>query len=167
MGIQQKVVLAAGTGAIVIAGALVATFEGYRPSAYRDPIGIPTICFGHTAGVRLGQSRTRTECEALLHADLVEAQATVERCVSVPLTENQRAAFISFAYNVGPGRTGVKDGFCVLKNGRQPSFLRRLNAGDYAAACEGLLAWTGAQGAGGPLRGLVRRRRDERDLCLM
>jgi lysozyme len=42
------------TGALALGTSLVAGFEGLRTRAYLDPVGIPTICYGHTNGVMLG-----------------------------------------------------------------------------------------------------------------
>ncbi|HHP7177414.1 TPA: glycoside hydrolase family protein, partial [Pseudomonas aeruginosa] len=54
------------TGAVAIASALVAAHEGRSLVAYVDPVGIPTICEGITAGVRLGDRATPQQCDALL-----------------------------------------------------------------------------------------------------
>lgn len=161
---SAKVRLAAALGTSVAAALLylVPQHEGTVYAGYLDPIGIVTACTGHTKTAEM-RPYTKAECEELLAQDLLEANRTVDRCVSVPLEPHQRAAFISFAFNVGPGKVGVKDGFCVLKNGRTPSFLRRLNSGDYAGACAGLEAWRTAGGR--VFRGLVKRRADERALC--
>ena len=130
---------------------LVAGFEGLRTIAYRDPVGIPTICYGHTAGVRLGQGATRAQCEALLGSELLRAHEQMLACVRVPLSPGQRSAFTSFSYNVGT------DAFC------RSTLARKLNAGDPAGACAELDRWVHARGI--RLPGLVRRRAAERTLC--
>lgn len=161
--------LVAAVGSVTAAAflfAIVPHYEGTIGEGHRDPIGIVTACTGHTATAELGRKYTPTECDMLLEQDLAEASRIVDRCVAVPLQPHQRAAFVSFAFNVGPGREGRKDGFCVLKDGRTPTFLRRLNRGDYAGACRGLNErgnWTKADGKTFP--GLVRRRAAERALC--
>lgn len=143
---------------------LVASFEGRLLVANYDPVGIPTLCFGHTAGVKIGDRATPEQCEELLAEDLLAANTVVDSCVTVPLNANQRSALVSFAYNVGHGRAGVKDGLCVLKNG-QPSTLRRLlNTRNYTAACNQLINWT--FGKGQHFAGLKKRREKERELCL-
>lgn len=150
---------------IAIAVAAVGAFEGLRTVAYSDPVGIPTICFGETAGVRLGDRKTVEECKGLLVDSLLEAEQTLEKCApGIVLPDRTKAAFVSFIYNVGPGGKGVKDGFCVLKNGNPSSMLRHLVAGRYAQACEEFPAWATAKGI--PLRGLVKRRAEERQMCL-
>ena len=52
--------------------ALVGGFEGLRNYAYRDPIGIPTLCFGETRGVKMGDFKTTAECKDMLADRLVE-----------------------------------------------------------------------------------------------
>ncbi len=130
---------------------LVAGFEGLRTAAYADPVGIPTICYGHTAGVRPGQHAKRAECEALLGQELLAAHDAMQACVRVPLSAGQRAAFTSFTYNVGAAA------FC------RSALARRLNARDYAGACAELARWVHARGL--RLPGLVRRRAAEQALC--
>lgn len=130
---------------------LVAGFEGLRTVAYRDPVGIPTLCYGSTQGVRMGQGATRAQCEALLGHELLAAHEQMQACVRVPLTPGQRSAFTSFTYNVGARA------FC------RSTLARKLNAGDHAGACAELDRWVHARGI--RLPGLVRRRAAERALC--
>lgn len=143
---------------------LIVLFEGTRPTAYLDPVSIPTICRGHTGNVRLGETATVEQCDDLTVQDLLKAKAAMESCVTVPLNDNQRAAFTSFVFNVGPGKQGVKDGFCILKSGRPSTLVSKLNARDYAGACNQLPLWVTAGGQ--TLPGLVKRRAAERELCL-
>ena len=152
MGIQQRIALAAGAAAIAIAAPFVAYFEGYRPVAYLDPVAIPTICYGHTAGVQLGQTKTKAECDELLRADLGQALVHVNRLATVPMPDSRRAALASFVYNVGPTAFAGS------------TLLRKLNAGDAVGACNELPRWVMAKGK--VLPGLVKRRQAERELCL-
>ena len=76
----------------------------------------------------------------------------------------RRAAFIDFIYNVGPGRAGLKDGFCVLKSGNWSTMRRKLVNGDQVGACNQLPFWNKAGGQ--VLRGLTERRTVERLVCL-
>jgi lysozyme len=151
--------------ALGLAGALsiVPLYEGTRLKKYRDPIGIWTDCTGHT-GRDVRALNTLAQCDEKLSSDLLIAHAIVVKCTTVPLNPNELSAMVSFAFNVGPGRKGVKDGYCTLKNGNTPSFLRKLNAGDYSGGCYGITAWVNA--AGRPLRGLVLRREAEYNLCM-
>lgn len=157
---RKRLAVAVGSVAAGLLLTIVPRFEGTVLHSYRDPLGILTACTGHTGrDVRPGAKYTRAQCESQLVDDLIVHNKIVERCVHVPLEPYERAAYASFAFNVGPGRTGVKDGFCVLKSGATPTFLRRLNAGDHAGACAALSDWK----RGGP--GIPKRRAIERALC--
>ena len=137
-----------------LAVALVGGFEGLRTSAYLDPVGIPTICFGETKNVRLGMKMTRAECGDLLVASLKRHEYGMRQCLRRPddLSDKTYAAFLSFTYNVGVGA------FC------RSTLARKANAGDLRGACNELPKWVRAGGI--KLRGLVNRRADERRLCL-
>ena len=82
-------IAALGLGSAV---ALVGSFEGLRHVAYLDPVGIPTACYGHTAGVELGQTYTTAQCEELLGEEFWGAVMTVHRCVPVPLAPHELGA---------------------------------------------------------------------------
>lgn len=130
----------------------VASFEGLRTVAYIDPIGIPTVCFGETDGVRLGDRYSAEECRALLGGRVAEFGKAVDRCVTVDLPPARKAALVSFSYNVGVSA------FCGS------TLVRKLNAGDTVGACNELPKWNKAGGVVWP--GLVKRREAERQLCL-
>ncbi|MCX7206104.1 MAG: lysozyme [Proteobacteria bacterium] len=150
--INSRHIAASASAVTVIAAALLATFEGEIRQTYLDPIGVPTACIGHTGPeVKLGQRYTAERCQVLLQQDLLEANADVDRCIKAPLTVGQRAAMVSFVFNVG----GKK--FCGS------GVARRLNAADYAGACAELSRWVYAGGR--VLPGLVKRRAAERAMC--
>lgn len=131
---------------------LIKHFEGFYSDAYLCPAGVWTIGYGHTRGVEQGQTVTREEAEALLHEDLAQAQTAVDRYITVPLTQNQFAALVSFTFNLGAGSL-------------QTSTLRRkLNAKEYDAVPSELARWV--KGGGRTLAGLVRRRAAEGDLFM-
>ncbi|MBD8614090.1 lysozyme [Pseudomonas putida] len=138
---------------ISIATAVIASFEGLRTKAYLDPIGIPTICYGHTATAKIGDSKTPAECKEQLSKDLLIAIQDVESRVTLDMTVERRAGLVSFVYNVG----GTKFGNSTL--------LKKLNAGDASGACAELSKWVYAGGV--KLKGLVARRAEERQLCEM
>jgi len=151
--------------AIALASALLIPFEKDVKTGYIDPVGIPTAGVGHTGSdVVVGKFYEDAIREKWLNDDLSEAAAIVERCAPKGISVYQAAAYISFAFNVGPGKKGVKDGFCVLKSGKQPTFLIKAWRGDVIGSCNGLLAWDKAKGKN--LRGLTRRRIAERDMCV-
>lgn len=136
-------------GAII---ALLGTFEGVRTYAYRDSVGVPTVCVGHTQGVKMGQHYTVDECNRMLVADIPKYDAQNQKCVTVTLPPNRRTALTSFNYNVGPGT------FC------KSSVVIRINNGNIQAGCDALLKYDRAGGK--VLPGLTRRRHAERELCL-
>lgn len=146
----RKWLIGGGTAA-AMAAAIVSYFEGYEPTPYRDPIGILTVCTGHTGGIDEHRVYTRAECAELLEGDLGHALASVQRHVKVEIADATRAALASFVFNVGDGAFA------------RSTLLRRLNAGEGAAACDELLRWVLADGQ--RLPGLVLRRQEERELC--
>jgi lysozyme len=144
---------------------LIESAESCALEAYLCPSGIPTIGWGHTAGVRLGMTCTPAQASAWLSEDVRQAESLVRAHVSVPLNQCQFDALCSLVFNVGPGAKGIKDGIIVLANGEPSTLLRKLNAGDYAGAANELPKW--CHGAGGRvLGGLVTRRARERALFL-
>ncbi|MBE7542275.1 MAG: lysozyme [Bryobacteraceae bacterium] len=130
---------------------LVKRFEGFCAKPYLCPAGVGTIGYGHTEGVSMSDPPiTREAAAALLERDLAVFAAGVARLLTVPVTQNQFDALVSFAYNVGLG------------NLQRSTLLRRVNVGDVAgAACE-FAKWTKAKGV--ELPGLVKRRAAERAL---
>ncbi|MBP3534624.1 MAG: lysozyme [Muribaculaceae bacterium] len=79
---------------------LIKEFESLRTRAYRCPAGVWTIGWGHTAGVKRGDSITEAEAERLLRADVADLGRQL-RQTGVALSPNREAALLSFAYNVG------------------------------------------------------------------
>lgn len=131
---------------------LIKSFESLVLKAYKDTGGVPTIGWGHTNTVEMGQSISVQKAEELLDADIAEAEQIVNRHVRVPLTENQYSALVSFAFNIGDGQF------------MSSSLLRFLNAGKYTDAANQFLRWTYDNGK--KLNGLARRREAERALFL-
>jgi len=136
---------------------LIKEFEGLRLKAYTDVAGIWTIGYGHT-----GRTNSQTpditaeEANELLEDDVRWAVAAVDRVVRVPITDNQKAALISFCFNVGVGAlTGS-------------TLLRKLNAGDYTGAAKEFKRWnkvtSPTSGKKIVSRGLSRRRAAEAKL---
>jgi lysozyme len=80
---------------------LIKRWESLRLSAYLCQAGVPTIGWGHTSGVRMGDRITEHEAEQFLTADLAIAEDDIERNVTAPITANQHAALVSWALNVG------------------------------------------------------------------
>jgi len=137
---------------------LIAKWEGKRNEAYRDIVGVWTICYGHTRTAGPGQYKTDAECKALLVEEIAEYRdkwlAYVnERALTYWLPPTRKAAYTSLAFNVGWHGAGTS------------TATRRLNAGDIAGGCEAISWWNKAGGK--VVRGLVRRRTEEVALCLV
>ena len=150
MGRRTRLTGAVGAAAIALVGA----WEGLRLTAYRDVVGVPTVCYGETHGVRLGDRHTKAECDAMLLASLKKHEAGMRRCLDRPdnIPAKSYIAFVSLTYNIGVA------GFC------RSTARKRLNAGDVRGACE---AATWFRKAGGrTIRGLINRRKAEHVLCL-
>lgn len=127
-------------------------FEGYRYVSYPDIVGVWTICAGHTRDVKPGDTATAEECRALLRSEAQEYWDAVDRMVTVPMRPREHIAFTSLAYNIG------------LEAFARSTLLKRANAGQMVAACNEILRWNRAGGR--VVRGLVKRRRAEHDICL-
>ncbi len=148
MSVVRKSLIA---GSMAMAVSIVGYFEGREVVGYFDPIGIPTVCYGHTATAVVGKRLSDDECERLLQQDLGIALAAVDKQLP-SLPPETRAAFGSFTYNVGVGAFNTS------------TLLKRAKAGRMTEACDQLLRWTYAGGR--QLKGLVIRREAERELCL-
>ena len=81
---------------------LIKEFEGLQTNAYRDAADVLTIGYGHTKGVKEGDSITEQFATVMLDKELREYEGYVDQMVNVPLNENQHAALVSFVYNLGP-----------------------------------------------------------------
>ena len=141
--------------------ALIKEFEGCQLEAYLCPAGVPTIGYGHTRSVELGQVISEAKADALLREDLVNAEAAVDRLVTAPINENQFSALVSFVFNIGAsvalgGEPGAFD---------RSTLLSLLNANaEMDIVANQLLRWNKAGDR--ELPGLTRRRQAERALFL-
>ena len=134
---------------------LIKSFEGLELTSYPDPGtgGEPwTIGYGHTGGVKPGDTVTAKEAELILLDDLYKFEICVEE-LCPGLNEWEFSALVSFAYNVGCGALA------------DSTLRRRLAAGESPQIVlpEELPRWV--NGANGPLPGLVRRRDAEVELA--
>lgn len=150
--LRPRTRLQKATAAAALAISLVGGFEGLRLAAYRDVVGVATICYGETRGIRMGMTATKAECDAMLLKGLQEFEQGVLSCTKVEMPMRRQVAMVSFAYNVGVGA------YCGS------SVVRLLNDNKPRAACDALLKWNKAGGVVFP--GLTRRRQAERELCL-
>lgn len=148
----KKAMMGACVGAVAIAAPFIAKHEGVSLTAYNDPVRIPTICYGYTHNVKLGDTATPDQCAYLLKTETYKYLAAVDKYITAQMPDTRRAALTSFAYNVG------------IENFKNSTLRKKMNAGDTRGACDELLRWVYAKGK--RLRGLERRRHNERDLCL-
>lgn len=147
-----RVVALCATGVLALAATIIKPWEGYEPKPYRDIVGVLTVCYGHTGGVEQ-RTYTRAECDALLQSDMGKHWAGVSRCIVAPIKDNEAAAVLSLAFNVGT--TAV----C------RSTLVRKINAGAPPAEfCRELFKWVYAGGR--KVRGLERRRAAEYKLCM-
>jgi len=141
---------------IATATNLAAQSEGCHLTAYPDPAsgGDPwTIGYGATGpGITRGTVWTQAQAAADLQARLNVIGGQVDALVKVKLTDNQKAALVDFAYNLGIGAL------------RSSALLALLNAGRTADAAAEFGKWVKAAGAIMP--GLVTRRAREAILFL-
>lgn len=146
--------IAVGGLSLTAAGLLaIADFEGFRSEAYIPVEGdVPTIGFGSTEGVKLGDTISVPDALNRLEKDVRVAEDAVRSCVTVPLTQGEMDAYTSLAYNIG------RANFCGS------TLVKKLNAGDYRGACEEIKRWHFAGGKS--LKGLVDRREDEYRRCI-
>lgn len=145
--------------ALLIAIAIAAPAEGLRQKAYHDPVGILTVCGGHTGkDIDANKTYSLDECKALMSADMLSAIEQVEACVP-GLQANVLAAFSDAVFNMGSKIA------CDKKNS---TAARLLATGNYADACRQLPRWNKAFyfGVQVELPGLTKRRAKEMAVCL-
>lgn len=131
----------------------IALHEGFEPKAYIPVAGdVPTIGFGTTDSVKMGDTITVERALVKLLQDANKFERAVKRCAPVPMHNYEFAAFVSLAYNIGEGA------FC------RSTLVKKLNAQDYDGACQEILKWDRFKGK--PLPGLTKRRQAEYQQCI-
>lgn len=152
MGLKNRLAVAAlSLSAAGLVG--IANFEGFSDKAYIPVAGdVPTLGFGSTEGVEMGDTITPQKALERLMRDTGKAESAIGRCVKVPLSQGEFDAFTSFAYNIGA------EAFC------SSTLVKKLNSGDYAGACAELKRWVYVDGR--RVQGLVNRREAEYCLCM-
>ncbi|MEO3997168.1 lysozyme [Mesorhizobium sp. CAU 1732] len=153
---MSKIKTAAGalTALGILAAAFVGGWEGKRNAAYQDIVGVWTVCYGETRGVKRGDRYTDAECTAMLGQGLAEFETGMRKCLKAPdaIPGKSYAMFLSLSYNIGTGA------FC------RSTVARRANAGDIVGACNAIPLWNKAGGR--VVKGLVNRRAAEQRICL-
>jgi lysozyme len=129
---------------------LLKKWEGCKLKSYKDVGGVWTIGYGHTRTARANMTITQEEADRLLREDLSVFADNVEKAVKVPLSDNQFAALVVFAYNVGQGAFN------------KSTLLRKLNAGEFESVPTELLRWNKVKGV--VVNGLTNRRKGEAEL---
>lgn len=135
----------------------VGRWEGLRLEAYLDLVGVPTVCYGETKGVTLGDTYTKAQCDAMFSRELLAYRdglrsAFTSDTLASRLPLERDVAYTSLAYNVGVSGTA------------KSTAVRRLNQANIAGACDAIGWWNKAGGR--IVRGLVNRRIKETNLCL-
>ena len=109
----------------------ILTHEGYRDRAYIPvPGDVPTIGFGTTEGVKMGQSIDPVNAVIRAQRDVTKFESGLKQCVTAPLYQYEYDTYTSMVYNMGTAR------FCAS------SIPTKLNAGQYEAACKTILEFT-------------------------
>ena len=130
---------------------LIKSFEGLRLEAYLPtPDDVPTIGYGHTRAVAMGDTCTPEQAEAWLLEDVAWAEDCVGRAITAQLTQPEFDACVSLCFNIG----------CKAFSGS--TLAKLLNAGDYDEASKQFVRWN--KQAGKELAGLTRRRAAEAEL---
>lgn len=141
--------------ALILSGSVLvglAVYEDYRGEAYIPvPGDVPTIGFGETSGVKMGDRTTPVRALIRLQESAEAHAQGVRRCAPVPMLQREFDAFVSLAYNIGVRA------FC------DSTLVRLLRAGDYEGACKQILRWNRAGGK--VLPGLTKRRQAEYRTC--
>ena len=128
-------------------------YEGYSGQAYIPvPGDVPTIGFGTTGGVQIGDTITPEKAVERAYRDIYKTETAIHKCVNVPLTQKEYDAYTSLAYNIGTSA------FC------KSTLVNRLNARDYDGACAEIRRWVYVKGKRS--QGLVNRREKEFKTCM-
>ena len=127
---------------------LIKRFEGFSPTIYICPAGYPTIGYGH---VILDEEKDRfaagidqEQGEELLRHDAQVAERAVLRLITVPLTDGQFDALVSFTFNLGSGAL------------QRSTLRRKVNRRAHNEVPEQFMRWVWAGGR--RLNGLLKRR---------
>ena len=125
------------------------TFEGLSLEAYEDAAGVPTIGYGHTSGVKMGDRISEYWAKELLLADIAVAGRAVDS-LELELTQGQLDALVSFTFNLGFGRLKSSTLLKVIRQGGSMRQIRRE-----------FMRWVHAGGR--RMKGLEKRRAWEAD----
>lgn len=135
---------------------LIKKYEGFKPEAYQDSVGVWTIGYGTTRidgqPVKAGMTITEDQALQLVQQEVNKLWSQIESITKVNLNQNQMNALVDFAYNLG---------FNALKSS---TLMSKVNAGDFNGAANEFTRWVYAGGK--VLPGLVKRREAEKQLFM-
>lgn len=151
---KKKVATVVTAAVIASATPFIAKWEGLKTEAYRDIVGIPTVCYGETRGVSMTDRYTKEECFQMLEKAVGEYYQGLQPFMTNPdIPVSVQASMLELAYNVGISAVG------------RSTMMRLANQGKYVEACNELGKWVKAGGR--TVKGLENRRADsKRNLCL-
>jgi GH24 family phage-related lysozyme (muramidase) len=140
---------------IALSTPFIAKWEGLSLVAYKDIVGVPTVCYGETRGVTMSDRYTKQQCEDMLKASVAEYYNKLKPYMTNPdIPIGVQASLLELAYNVGIGAAG------------RSTMMKLANQGKYEEACRELDKWVKA--GGGKVKGLVNRRAESKTkLCLV
>ena len=153
MPMRNKAITAAAV--IALSTPFIAKWEGLSLVAYKDIVGVPTVCYGETRGVTMSDRYTKQQCEDMLKASVAEYYNKLKPYMTNPdIPIGVQASLLELAYNVGIGAAG------------RSTMMKLANQGKYEEACRELDKWVKA--GGGRVQGLVNRRAESKTkLCLV
>lgn len=135
---------------------LIGNAEGCRQDPYKCPADIWTVGLGSTTGVNPAKEYSIKEISVMFVKDTMNAQDCLEQNVEAKLKRRLPQgvfdAMASFVFNHG----------CTKF--RSYTIYKDLLKGDYVQACNRLTIYN--KGGGKILPGLVKRRGDEKKVCL-
>ena len=112
--------------------AAIKKFEACALTAYQDSVGVWTIGYGHTAGVKRGDKITLYQAEQFLKEDLAKFEAITNKVKGLS-TQGRYDAVLDFIYNCGPANFNASTLRKYIEGGKktweiQEQFLRWVNA---------------------------------------
>ena len=141
----------------------IARSEGCKLKAYHCPAGKPTIGWGHTRGVKMGDTCTQEQADTWMLEDVTEFTNGVRGALKRDASDNELGALVSFAFNVGMGTADGK-----VKGFLTSTVLKKHNEGDRQSAARAFGLWNKARinGVLQVVDGLTSRRAREAAMYL-
>jgi lysozyme len=154
MSLKNKVSKGAAVVVVALATPFIAQWEGLETTAYRDIVGVPTVCYGETRGVKMGDTYTKEQCFQMLNKAVGDYYKDLQPYMKNPnIPVGVQASLLELAYNVGVSKAGGS------------TMMNLANQGKYKEACNELRKWVKADGQ--TVQGLVNRRSGSKvQLCM-